>query len=87
MGQVLDQLRNEYKQESANRKWWQRAPKVDAMLYLGARMRDTEDEKRDLEKQLVAMERAAIKIIGRYDADGSLYREWKALVDELRRHM
>lgn len=87
MGQVLDQLRNEYQQESDSRKWWQPAPKGDAMLYLGARMRDAESEKRDLEKQLAAMDSAAMKVLGRFDADGSLYREWKTLANEKWSHM
>lgn len=81
MGKILDELRHEYSEEEAGRKWYQPRPKGDAMLYLGARMRDAEDEKRQLEKRVAATERAAIHIIGRFDADGSLYREFKKEIE------
>lgn len=86
MGKILDDLRQEYAQEEAGRKWYQPRPKGDGMLYLGARMRDAEDAQRELEKRVVATERAAIDIIKRWDSDGSLVREFKQLIEQTVSH-
>lgn len=87
MGKILDELRQEYAAEGANRKWWQRAPKGNSILYMGARMRDAEREKRETEKLAYATEEAAIDIIGRFDADGSLVREFKQKIEVFREHL
>lgn len=77
MGKILDQLRQEYAEQEAGKKWYQRSPKGDAMLYLGARMRDAENKAKEAEKLTYATELAAIDIIRRFDSDGSLVREFK----------
>lgn len=71
MSQILDELRQEYAEEEAGRKWYQRRPKGDAMLYLGARMRDAENAEKAAVALAAATETAALKIIGRYDPDAA----------------
>lgn len=85
MGVVLDKLRQEYAEEEAGRKWYQRRPKGDAVLYLSARMRDAENEKREAEQLAYATEMAAIDILRRYDGDGSLVQEFHQRIKEIRR--
>jgi hypothetical protein len=63
-----------------------RKSKGDSMLYLAARMHDAEDETKGYMKKLVATENAAIDIIRRFDADGSLVAEFKQRVEEHLRH-
>lgn len=87
MGKILDELRQEYAVEDAGRKWYQRSLKGDAMLYLGARMRDAENTAKDAEKLAYATERAAIDILRRYDSDGSVVREFKQQIEVRKRHL
>lgn len=82
MGKILDNLRAEYAEEEAGRKWYQRSPRGDGMLYLGARMRDAENKAKDAEKLAYATELAAIDIIRRFDSDGSLVMEFKQRIAE-----
>ena len=84
MGKILDSLRAEFQQEATTNIFGRKVYKDEgnATLYLGARMRDAEDEKRQLEKRCAAMESAAMRILGRYDADGTAYRQWKELVEQ-----
>lgn len=83
MGEILDELRQEYAEQEAGRKWYQHRPKGDATLYLGARMRDAENSTRKAEKLAHATEKAAVKILRRYDSDGSLIREFRQLIHTL----
>lgn len=81
MSQILDALRAEYAQEEAGRKWWQRSPKGDGMLYLGARMQDAENAQINAEQLAHATERAAVHIIKRYGAEAvdAFYQELKLI--------
>lgn len=87
MSKILDELREEYAQEEAGKKWYQRSPKGNGMLYLGARMRDAENEARDAEKLAYATEMAAIDILRRYDGDGSLVGEFKKQIEIRKLHL
>jgi len=81
MSKVLEETRQEYALEEAGRKWYQRRPRGDAMLYLGARLRDAENDKKSAEALAAATESAALKVIGSYDTEAAaqFYAEVKAL--------
>ena len=82
MGKLLDDLRREYAEEEKGRKWYQRRPKGDALLYLGARLRDVEDERKNAEALAAATKSAALKIIGRYDPEAA--EQFYAEIESLR---
>lgn len=87
MGKILDELRREYAEEEAGRKWYQRSPRGDVTLYLNARMRDAEVEAKDYMELAHATELAAIDILRRYDPDGSLVMEFKANIQQQKRYL
>jgi hypothetical protein len=91
MGYILDSLRAEFDEESTTNffgiKRYPKARKGDGMLYLSARMRDAENEAKRAKELAYATEQAAIDLLGRYDGDGSLIREFKQQIEIRKGHL
>lgn len=83
MGRILDGLRDEFDQEATTNIFGRKVykNKGSAMLYLGARLKDAEYEKKNAQALAHATETVALRIIGRYDlqAASEFYSEVQAM--------